>query len=344
MDRRLACVAGALALGGVAAYYLLRRPSPPEGARLPPCGNYGDVDGDGYVRPGVDSELVFAYLTGGWDAVREKAGELGVELRTDEAEFARRADVTGDGLLSIRDPQLIEKYARGLADTFPVCGEQQPPSEEHETVELLPDADCYVSYLRPDEGFGDAPELWVGRRFVAGERYYTDDYDLMFAFLRFDLSEVEIDAVERAELLLYCTKATTDGAGVALPMCVYLEALDRADFPEDATYRWAHENMPSWAAGTNYRTADFGLGLVTAVRDRWHTLDIGDDFERLLHGDVLAFGLSAWYDCVYFDGWYFCFPDVSCPGTPCSRLYEYWLAFGSRESGNPPKLRLTLRR
>jgi len=101
----------------------------PTGAgRLPPCDSYGDTDGDGYIRPGVDAVLVQAYIVGGWEMVQSKAEELGVELKIDEDEFARRADVNGDGAISIRDAQLIDKYANGVTDTFPVCVPQEKPS------------------------------------------------------------------------------------------------------------------------------------------------------------------------------------------------------------------------
>ncbi|HEX58718.1 MAG TPA: hypothetical protein ENF26_01045 [Methanomicrobia archaeon] len=101
--------------------------------RLPPCDSYGDTDGDGFIRPGVDAVLVQAYIVGGWEMVQLKAEELGVELKIDEDEFARRADVNGDGAISIRDAQLISKYANGVTDTFPVC----VPGEKPLSLECL---------------------------------------------------------------------------------------------------------------------------------------------------------------------------------------------------------------
>ena len=103
-------------------------------ARKPPCDSYGDLDGDGYIRPGVDSELLGAWIIGGWDGVQQRAVELGVELKIDEAEFLRRADTEGDGTVSVRDAQLIEKYAQGITDTFPVC----PPAAEFDIMALFP--------------------------------------------------------------------------------------------------------------------------------------------------------------------------------------------------------------
>jgi len=99
---------------------------PAGAARPPPCDSYGDTDGDGYIRPGIDAVLVQAYIVGGWEMVQSKAEELGVELKIDEDEFARRADVNGDGAISIRDAQLIDKYANGVTDTFPVCPRGKP--------------------------------------------------------------------------------------------------------------------------------------------------------------------------------------------------------------------------
>ena len=100
---------------------------PAGAARPPPCDSYGDTDGDGYIRPGIDAVLVQAYIVGGWEMVQSKAEELGVELKIDEDEFARRADVNGDGAISIRDAQLIDKYANGITPTFPVCVPQEKP-------------------------------------------------------------------------------------------------------------------------------------------------------------------------------------------------------------------------
>ncbi|HEX59587.1 MAG TPA: hypothetical protein ENF26_05520 [Methanomicrobia archaeon] len=103
---------------------------PPEGAREPPCDSYGDLDGDGYIRPGVDAALLNAWILGGWEFVKSKAKELGVELKIDEEEFLRRADVNADGSADMGDSLMIERYANGLEDTFPACeaAPEKPPS------------------------------------------------------------------------------------------------------------------------------------------------------------------------------------------------------------------------
>ena len=108
---------------------------PPEEAREPPCDSYGDLDGDGYIRPGVDSALLSAWTVGGWEFVKSKAEELGVELKIDEEEFLRRADVNADGSVDMGDALMIERYANGSEDTFPVC--EVPPERPPSLIECL---------------------------------------------------------------------------------------------------------------------------------------------------------------------------------------------------------------
>lgn len=73
--------------------------------RKPPCGNYGDIDNDGYVTE-ADSTLVQQYLAGLVSLTEEQLA---------------RADVNGDGVVYTPDLTLIAQYAAGLIDTFPVC-------------------------------------------------------------------------------------------------------------------------------------------------------------------------------------------------------------------------------
>jgi len=75
-------------------------------ARAPPCGNYGDVDGDGVVSRN-DYQLIADYTVGN------------VSLTPDQL---ARADVNGDGSVTIFDASLIYQYVTGSIDTFPVCG------------------------------------------------------------------------------------------------------------------------------------------------------------------------------------------------------------------------------
>ena len=83
---------------------------PPVGLRPPPCGNYGDVDNDGYVTD-TDADWIMEYV---------------VELREFTADQKIRADVGGDGVVDINDARAIGRYAGGIIDTFPVC---EPPPE-----------------------------------------------------------------------------------------------------------------------------------------------------------------------------------------------------------------------
>lgn len=72
---------------------------------LPPCGNYGDVNGDGYVTED-DAQLIREYLAGNTELT---------------AEQLIRADVSNDGVVSLKDATLISQYVEGIRDTFPVC-------------------------------------------------------------------------------------------------------------------------------------------------------------------------------------------------------------------------------
>jgi hypothetical protein len=72
----------------------------------PPCGNYGDVSGDGNVN-GMDAFMVSRYLLG---------------LTTLTADQLIRANVKGYGSVSQTDVDLINEYDMGQITTFPVCG------------------------------------------------------------------------------------------------------------------------------------------------------------------------------------------------------------------------------
>lgn len=74
--------------------------------KQPPCGNYGDIDGDGFVTS-ADADLAVKYYTG---------------LVSLTPEQLARADVNGDGRVTPADAMLISQYVNGLINTFPVCG------------------------------------------------------------------------------------------------------------------------------------------------------------------------------------------------------------------------------
>ena len=109
--------------------------------RQPPCGNYGDVDGDGYVThiegEPCDSTLVARYVYFGWDGIKDETS------LTTEEEFIKRADVNGDGKVSMVDAMLIAQYVEGIIDTFPVC--EAPPEP--------------VTCTEPTEHFSSSCEL-----------------------------------------------------------------------------------------------------------------------------------------------------------------------------------------
>ena len=93
-----------LAIGGLGLWLLLRKKKPPL-LRRPPCGNYGDVDGDGYVTE-TDALWVAQYNIGQREFTEEQI---------------RRGDVNGVGEITGVDAMIINQYAIGLIDTFPVC-------------------------------------------------------------------------------------------------------------------------------------------------------------------------------------------------------------------------------
>ena len=82
-----------------------------------PCGDYGDVDGDGFVTEN-DAELIAQYVVG---------------LITLTPQQLLRADVTGDGQVTDADALAISQYIQGIIDTFPVC---MPPINYAASVDV----------------------------------------------------------------------------------------------------------------------------------------------------------------------------------------------------------------
>jgi len=87
--------------------------------RRPPCGDYGDVDGDGWVSPG---DMIYTMR-------HTIFGDSEYPMTTDQK---RRADVNGDGKVTEDDAYSIAKYLVGIHDTFAVCGKipTTPPCTE----------------------------------------------------------------------------------------------------------------------------------------------------------------------------------------------------------------------
>jgi len=84
-------------------------PSPAKG-KLPPCSQYGDANGDGYVSE-ADVSKVLRYV-----AALEKPNST---------QF-RNADVDGNGKLTSADALLIRRYVSGSTNTFVVCKKPTP--------------------------------------------------------------------------------------------------------------------------------------------------------------------------------------------------------------------------
>ena len=74
-------------------------------ARSPPCGDYGDVNGDGIVDD-KDISLINGYIAGT------------ITLTSDQL---IRADVNRDEKVDGADKLYVEKYVANTIDTFPVC-------------------------------------------------------------------------------------------------------------------------------------------------------------------------------------------------------------------------------
>ena len=91
--------------------------------RPPPCGNYGDVNDDGYVTE-ADAVMVDNDITG---------------LITLTPEQLIRADLNVNGRADTGDSLIIRQYATGVIDTFPVCvGSEDTGRITPEFISLYP--------------------------------------------------------------------------------------------------------------------------------------------------------------------------------------------------------------
>lgn len=84
-------------------------PTPAKG-KLPPCGQYGDVNGDGYVTE-ADVSKILRYVAG---------------LEKPSTTQFRNADVDGNGELTSADALLVRRYVSGSTDAFMVCKKPTP--------------------------------------------------------------------------------------------------------------------------------------------------------------------------------------------------------------------------
>ena len=84
--------------------------------RIPPCGNYGDINNDGYVTQ-ADADMVAEHVVG---------------VITLTSKQLARADIYGDGNITARNATLIAKYAAGVEgyDTFSVCEGYIEPTKD----------------------------------------------------------------------------------------------------------------------------------------------------------------------------------------------------------------------
>jgi len=78
----------------------------------PPCGNYGDVTGDGTITI-TDAMYISQYVAGS---------------RTLTSDQLIRANVKGYGNVSELDATLLANYVGGAITTFPVCSDTPPMS------------------------------------------------------------------------------------------------------------------------------------------------------------------------------------------------------------------------
>ena len=104
--------------------------------RRPPCGDYGDVDGDGWVST---KDVMYT--------MRHTIFLSEYPMTPDQK---RRADVNGDGHITMADALIMAKYIIGQYDTFAVCAGMTPGVTPPE-------------YLTPDDAL---------LRIRAGERCY----------------------------------------------------------------------------------------------------------------------------------------------------------------------------
>lgn len=84
-------------------------PTPAKG-KLPPCDQYGDVNGDGYVTE-ADVSKILRYVAG---------------LEKPSTTQFINADVDGNGKLTSADALLIRSYVNGSTDAFIVCKKPTP--------------------------------------------------------------------------------------------------------------------------------------------------------------------------------------------------------------------------
>ena len=96
-------VVGGLAIAGLISYVIYLATQ--ENGLRPPCGNYGDVTGDGYVRQ-ADVDLVTQFVA---------------ETVIPTPEQRLRANVAGTEVLNSLSITLMELYVAGTITTFPVC-------------------------------------------------------------------------------------------------------------------------------------------------------------------------------------------------------------------------------
>ena len=95
---------GAALIAILALLFLWKRGKAKVGRR-PPCGDAGDVDGDGWVT-NDDAQMIAEYVVG--------------NITLTPAQLAR-ADVNGDGIVDVVDAMFIAQYVEGVRDTLPIC-------------------------------------------------------------------------------------------------------------------------------------------------------------------------------------------------------------------------------
>ena len=119
--------------------------------RRPPCGDYGDVDGDGWVSMN-DAK----YTT------RHTYNPAGYPMTPDQK---RRADVNGDGKVTLMDVVLMIYYIRGKHDTFAVCAGTIYLTPDEALLRIHAGEKCYIKCTLPIldmlPGLPYTPGAWI---------------------------------------------------------------------------------------------------------------------------------------------------------------------------------------
>ena len=126
-------------------------------SKVSPCGNYGDVDNDGYL---TEKDITM---------IRQDV--LAVKKMTQEQKV--RADVNNDSTVTATDITWIRGYLMGTKVAFPICSVQSPSTQ---SVTLVPGNDHYFKVESGTLTFGDVSNGGfpsAESRFIRGTELYV---------------------------------------------------------------------------------------------------------------------------------------------------------------------------